>query len=81
MTDNHSLPGATHLGKGRIDRDIDITSPDAAAEIVLYCGGGYRSALAADVLKKMGYENAISMDGGYREWTQSGHPVVTDEPS
>src|SRR5688572_3728502 len=69
------LPGAIHLGKGIIERDIEKTIPDPNAEIVLYCGGGYRSAIAADALQRMGYRNVISMDGGYRGWTESGHPV------
>lgn len=69
------LPGARHLGKGIIERDIENTIPDLNAEIVLYCGGGYRSALAADALQRMGYTNVISMDGGYRGWVDAGHPV------
>jgi rhodanese-related sulfurtransferase len=69
------LPGSTHLGKGIIERDIEKTIPHHDAEIVLYCGGGFRSALAADMLQKMGYTNVISMDGGYRGWTEAGHPV------
>mgnify|MGYP002626235628 CR=1 FL=1 len=69
------LPGAVHIGKGVIERDIERTIPDTAAEIVLYCGGGYRSALAADALQKMGYTNVISMDGGYRAWREAGHPT------
>jgi rhodanese-related sulfurtransferase len=73
--DNGHLPGSMHLGKGIIERDIEKTIPDHNAEIVLYCGGGFRSALAADMLQKMGYTNVISMDGGYRGWTQAGHPV------
>ena len=69
------LPRATHLGKGIIERDIEKTIPDHDAEIVLYCGGGYRSALAADVLQKMGYTHVISMDGGYRGWVEAGHEI------
>jgi rhodanese-related sulfurtransferase len=69
------LPGATHLGKGIIERDIETTIPDHNAEIILYCGGGFRSALAADMLQKMGYTNVISMDGGYKGWVAAGHPV------
>ena len=69
------LPGAQHLGKGIIERDIETAIPDHDAEIVLYCGGGYRSALAADALQKMGYTRVISMDGGYRGWTEAGLPV------
>ncbi len=69
------LPGATHLGKGIIERDIEATIPDHNAEIVLYCGGGFRSALAADMLQKMGYTHVISMDGGYKGWVAAGHPL------
>ncbi len=69
------LPKATHLGKGIIERDIETKIPDTNAEIILYCGGGFRSALAADNLLKMGYTNVSSMDGGWREWTEAGHPV------
>ncbi|CAN5638209.1 rhodanese-like domain-containing protein [soil metagenome] len=70
------LPGAVHIGKGVIERDIETEIPDTSAEIVLYCGGGYRSALAADTLQQMGYTNVKSMDGGYRGWTESGGPVA-----
>jgi len=66
------LPGAKSLGKGIIERDIESLVPDTDQEIVLYCGGGFRSALAADNLQKMGYTNVISMDGGYRGWTDAG---------
>jgi rhodanese-related sulfurtransferase len=69
------LPGAVHIGKGVIERDIEARIPDPAAEIVLYCGGGYRSALAADALQKMGYTNVVSMDGGWRGWTDAGLPI------
>lgn len=69
------LPGAIHIGKGVIERDIESRIPDPAAEIVLYCGGGYRSALAADSLQKMGYTNVLSMDGGWRGWTTAGLPA------
>ena len=72
------LPRAEHLGKGVIERDIETKIPDTAAEIVLYCGGGYRSALAADNLQKMGYTNVISMDGGFRGWKEAGLPVEKD---
>ena len=64
------LPGAVHLSKGVIERDVEANFPDPAAELVLYCGGGYRSALAADNLRKMGYTNAVSLDGGWRGWTE-----------
>ena len=69
------LPTAIHLGKGVIERDVEGAIPDTGAEIVLYCGGGFRSALAADNLQKMGYTNAWSLDGGYREWVEAGHAV------
>ena len=72
------VPGAIHLGKGVIERDIEKAVPDKEATIVLYCGGGFRSALAADNLQKMGYRNVISMDGGWRGWTESGFPVIHD---
>ena len=67
--------GAIHLGKGIIERDIDAAIPDHDAEIVLYCGGGYRSALAADALQRMGYTNVVSMDGGWKEWCGMEYPV------
>ncbi len=70
------IVGATHIGKGIIERDIENHVPDLNAEIVLYCGGGYRTALAADNLQKMGYTNVISMDGGWRRWNELGFPVV-----
>ncbi len=69
------LPRARHLGKGVIERDIEQVIPDTAAEIVLYCGGGFRSALAAETLQKMGYTHVISMDGGFRAWKEAGFPV------
>ncbi len=64
------LPGAKHLGKGIIERDIENQIPDTGAEIILYCGGGFRSALAAGALQKMGYTNVHSMDGGFRGWKE-----------
>ena len=67
--------GAVHLGKGIIERDIEIKVPDKNTSLVLYCGGGYRSALVADNLRKMGYRNPISLDGGWRAWQQAGLPV------
>jgi len=70
------LPGAIHLGKGIIERDIEARVPDLDTEIVLYCGGGFRSALAADNLQKMGYKNVISMDGGIRGWREKGYPLT-----
>ena len=69
------LPHAKHLGKGVIERDIEVAIPDVRAPIVLYCGGGYRSALAAEALGRMGYENVVSMDGGFRGWQEAGYPV------
>ena len=72
------LPGAVHLGKGVIERDIEAKIPDTNAEIVLYCGGGFRSALAAENLQKMGYRNVISMDGGFRGWKDAGLPIQKD---
>ena len=73
------LPGAIHLGKGVIERDIEMAVPDKSETLVLYCGGGFRSALAADNLQKMGYKNCISMDGGWRSWTEAGFPTETTE--
>jgi rhodanese-related sulfurtransferase len=70
------LPGAIHLGKGIIERDIEARVPELNAEMVLYCGGGFRSALAADNLQKMGYTNVISMDGGIRDWREKGYPLT-----
>jgi rhodanese-related sulfurtransferase len=69
------LPGAIHLGKGIIERDIEARVPDTGAEIVLYCGGGFRSALAAVNLQKMGYTNVWSMDGGIRDWRERKYPL------
>jgi rhodanese-related sulfurtransferase len=70
------LPGAIHLGKGVIERDVEAQVPGTGAEMVLYCGGGFRSALAADNLQKMGYTNVISMDGGIRGWREKGFPLA-----
>ena len=67
--------GAVHLSKGVIERDIESEIPDKSTTMVLYCGGGYRSALVADALQKMGYKNAISLDGGWRAWNAAGLPV------
>jgi rhodanese-related sulfurtransferase len=72
------LPRAVHIGKGIIERDIETRIPDLDRPIVLYCGGGYRSALAALNVQKMGYRNVASMDGGFRGWTEAGHRVVKD---
>ena len=72
------IPGASHLGKGIIERDIERTVPDPAAPIILYCGGGYRSALATDTLQRMGYTNVRSMQGGWRGWTEFGGAVSSE---
>jgi rhodanese-related sulfurtransferase len=72
------IPGAIHLSRGVLERDVEKTVPDKNAPIVLYCGGGFRSALAADNLGKMGYRNVISMDGGWRGWTEAGFPIIRD---
>jgi rhodanese-related sulfurtransferase len=69
------LPGAVHLSKGVIERDVEKKVPDPAAPLVLYCGGGFRSALAADNLQKMGYTNVVSMDGGWSGWKAKGYPT------
>lgn len=69
------IRGAIHIGKGVIERDIEVKIPDPRAEIVLYCGGGFRSALAAENLQRMGYTNVYSMDGGWRGWTEKKLPV------
>lgn len=72
------LPGALHLGKGVIERDIETKVPDPATPLVLYCGGGFRSALAADNLQKMGYTDVLSMDGGIRAWREKKFPLTND---
>jgi rhodanese-related sulfurtransferase len=69
---------AEHLGKGIIERDIETSVPDKTTELILYCGGGYRSALAADVLQQMGYTNVWSMAGGWKAWKESGAPVTEE---
>ncbi len=69
------LPGARHIGKGVIERDIETKVPDTSTPLVLYCGGGFRSALAADAIQKMGYTNVISMDGGWSGWVRAGLPT------
>jgi rhodanese-related sulfurtransferase len=71
----HAAP-AIHLGKGIIERDIETTVPDKNTELILYCGGGYRSALAADVLQRMGYTNVFSMAGGWRAWQEAGGEIL-----
>jgi rhodanese-related sulfurtransferase len=70
--------GAEHLGKGIIERDIEVQVPDKTTEVILYCGGGFRSALAADVLQHMGYTNVYSMAGGWKAWKDSGAPIESD---
>ena len=70
------LPGAVHLGKGIIERDIESRVPDLETRMILYCGGGFRSALAADNLQKMGYTHVLSMDGGHRGWKEKGLPLT-----
>jgi rhodanese-related sulfurtransferase len=72
------LPGAIHLGKGVLERDVEQRIPDTSAEIILYCGGGFRSALAADNLQKMGYTHVLSMDGGIRSWREKGYPLTRE---
>ena len=72
------LPGAVHLGKGVIERDIESRVPDLNTQMVLYCGGGFRSAMAADNLQKMGYTNVFSMDGGVRGWREKNFPLTRD---
>jgi len=69
------LPGAVHIGKGVIERDIEAKVPDLKTPLVLYCGGGFRSALAADALQKMGYQNVVSMDGGWSGWQARAYPT------
>ena len=71
--------GARHIGRGVLERDIESLIPDKAAPIVLYCGGGFRSALAAESLAKMGYTNVVSMDGGIRAWREAGYPLETGD--
>jgi len=72
------LPGAIHLGKGVIERDIEQLVPDTNAKLILYCGGGFRSALAAENLQKMGYTGVESMDGGWKGWLEAGLPTAKD---
>lgn len=72
------VAGAIHIGKGVIERDIEKLIPDKEATVVLYCGGGYRSALAAENVQRMGYKNVLSMDGGWRGWTEAGFPTQKD---
>ncbi len=69
------IKGAIHIGKGVIERDIESRVPDHGAKVVLYCGGGYRSVLAAESMQKMGYDNVYSMSGGWREWCEKSYPI------
>ena len=73
---NGHLPGAVHMGRGVIERDIETRVPDTGAKLILYCGGGFRSALVAESLQKMGYTNVESMDGGWRGWLEAGLPTT-----
>ena len=75
--DKGHITNAVYIGKGVIERDIDKKIDNIEAEIILYCGGGFRSALAADNLQKMGYSNVSSMDGGYSDWVKAGYPTET----
>lgn len=77
--DQARIPDADFLSKGIIEREIENEVPDLNKEIILYCGGGYRSALAADNLKKMGYQDVKSLKGGFRAWTEAGHPIKKEE--
>jgi len=75
---NGHLPGAIHMGRGIIERDIESRMPDTGTKLILYCGGGFRSALVAENLQKMGYSNVESMDGGWKGWLQAGLPTAKD---
>ena len=72
------VPGAVHMGRGIIERDIEMKVPETSTKLILYCGGGFRSALVADNLQKMGYTNVESMDGGWRGWVEAGLPTAKD---
>jgi rhodanese-related sulfurtransferase len=72
---NGHIVGAVHMGRGVIERDIEARVPDSGTKLILYCGGGFRSALAAENLQKMGYSNVESMDGGWRGWLEAGFPI------
>ena len=73
------IKGAEHLGKGIIERDIETVAPDKTSELILYCGGGFRAALAADSLQRMGYSNVRSMAGGWRAWNEAGGPIEENQ--
>src|ERR1700737_1348252 len=75
---NGHLPGAVHMGRGIIERNVENKVPDPPAKMILYCGGGFRSALSADNLQKMGYKNVESMDGGWKGWVDAGLPTSKD---
>ena len=75
---NGHLPGAVHMSRGLIERDIEVKVPETSSKMILYCGGGFRSALVADNLQKMGYTNVESMDGGWRGWLEAGLPTVKE---
>src|SRR6266478_1219889 len=72
------VPGAVHMGRGIIERDIEMKVPETSTKVILYCGGGFRSALVADNLQKMGYSNVESMDGGIRGWREKGLPLTRE---
>lgn len=73
------IPGAIHVGRGILEREVETAFPDKATPLVLQCGGGFRSALSADNLARMGYTNVVSLDGGIRDWKERGLPLVTGE--
>ena len=75
---NGHLPGAVHMSRGLIERDIEVKVPETSTKMILYCGGGFRSALVADNLQKMGYTSVESMDGGWRGWLEAGLPTVKE---
>lgn len=79
--ENNRIPGAIYLGKGIIEREIESVAPNNDTQIVLYCGGGYRSALSAENLQRMGYKNVYSMIGGITEWEAKDFPLITEAPS
>ena len=79
--ENNRIPGAIYLGKGIIEREIESVAPNNDTQIVLYCGGGYRSALSAENLQRMGYKNVYSMIGGITEWEEKDFPLNTEAPS
>ena len=81
VIDAGRVRGAEHMGRGVIERDIEVRVPDKAAELILYCGGGFRSALSAESLQKMGYTNVSSMAGGWRAWKDAGAPIDEENPA